>query len=112
MENFNQEIFSCTELTEEVAVPVLWADHKPWDDAADRTDFMTVRGILEREYLGLDLGIAGQDSSNPRLLIQTAGIPNARQGDTVTVDGVTYAVGTPMPDHLGTTTLDLVLTST
>jgi len=107
METFTAELFECEELTVPCVVPLYWNDLEVWNDDEVNTETIEVRGIQSNEYLRAAMGYAGQDSMNPRVKIQTAEIPNAREGDSVMVDGAAYVVGTPEPDGNGVTELDL-----
>jgi len=108
-ENFTPEIYNCPELTVLCTVPLYWNDLEAWGDEELMEDTVEVRGIFTNDYIKLNLGEAGQDSANPTIRIQTAEIPGAAEGDSITVDGTAYTVGTPKPDGRGETICDLYL---
>jgi len=108
-EHFTTEIYDCPELTVPCTVPLYWNDLAVWNDDAPNLDTIDVRGIFTDFYIELGVGRAGQDSSDPTLRLQTAEIPNATEGDSITVNGTAYLVGTPKPTGHGETIIDLKL---
>lgn len=114
-ENISLEIFGVEEFTVLCSVPKYWNDASAWDDGSQFAP-IPFRGIYEEPYKRLDMGESGQDSSLPQVRFPTALIPNAREGDEITIhrelpDNTgeiqfveeTYRVATVKPNGYGVT---------
>jgi hypothetical protein len=67
-----------------------------------------LKGILDKEYEAVDAGGGVPFAmEQPRFHIRTQDAPNATDGDTLVIEGVTYAVRVVMPDGQGMTELQL-----
>lgn len=109
-EHLTDEIYACDEWTVDCTVPLYWNDDDAWNDGDPLPGTTTIKGIFTRRYLQLNLGEAGQDSTDPRVRFKTSDIPHAVEGDTITINSVDYTVGTPRADGRGETDIDLFLT--
>jgi hypothetical protein len=89
-------------------VPIYWNDTEIMEDDELWEETTSVYCIFQSPYLRLELGTAGIDAENPVATFQTADVPGARGGDEITIGGITYEVGTPMPDDAGMTVVDLI----
>lgn len=115
-ENISAEIFEESELTVNCTVPLYWNDADAWNDGDPLPGTTIIRAQFEEPYKRLDLGEAGQDSSEPMIRFLSARIPYAREGDEIVVDRevlqvdgtilvvpTTYRVGTVQPNGYGIT---------
>lgn len=67
----------------------------------------TIPVIFNRPFLLEDGEVASIASSKPEATCRAADVSDARQGDRITIEGVTYKVVLPMPDATGITVLSL-----
>lgn len=63
--------------------------------------------IFNRPFFLEDGEVSSIASSKPEATCRTEDVQDARQGDRITIDGVTYKVVLPMPDGTGITVLSL-----
>ncbi|WP_430415826.1 head-tail joining protein [Marinobacter adhaerens] len=96
-------------------------DWENLDDFLDDEEFATeaqlffqsggskpVTGIFDDPYLNAQIGEYEMDSSRPRFMGKLADLKDAKRGDTITIDGITYDVLTPaQSDGTGMASLDL-----
>ena len=80
------------------------------DDFASAATFSgsTINVILDREYLGVDVGGEVEvESSPPACFVKTSDVAAAAHGSTIAIDGVTYTVTSREDDNTGVTMLRL-----
>ena len=80
------------------------------DDFASSATFggSTINVILDREYLGVDVGGEVQvESNSPILYAATTDVATAAHGSTIAIGGVTYTVIGREDDNTGVTMLRL-----
>lgn len=96
----------------------------PSMDLTNITDTVSVRGIFGSPYGMAEVGVAGQDNSQPVIRFMTPQALNAREGDAVVVDreelqsdgttevvSTSYKVGSVQPDGYGVTECPLYIES-
>lgn len=63
--------------------------------------------IYDNEYLSSVLGGIEVENKNPMILCKTSDVANAKHGETIVVNGITYKIIEVQPDGTGLTSLIL-----
>lgn len=68
----------------------------------------TIIGIFDQEFEAVDIGASVPFAmQRPRFHCRTADIADAQNGDTLEIDGETYAIRVVMPDGTGMSEIQL-----
>lgn len=67
----------------------------------------TIKAIYDNDYISSMMEGIIVENANPRIIAKTSDIANARIGDTIVVNGITFNVINVRPDGTGITTIEL-----
>ena len=61
----------------------------------------TVNGIFDNADTEIQVGLAGLEANAPRFMCRVADMPNPKNGETLTLNGITYTVQAKQQDGTG-----------